>query len=233
MRFYTLPPRLTPWPYLLFNPNNIKEMNRRKWNHCILDSGIEMFLDPSIKDYSPSFLHRWKGLSRIKTDIHGEKIWITIPDYCDDLVPGSLGDNVKRTLDNIENFITVDDVNWLVVLQARYLNTLSFLESIQGVKDLLGQYPRIAIGTVCKCRKLSFIEKCAKLARAHFPNSWIHMFGLPLNALPRVKEHVDSFDSLAYTFTRRRSEGCATTHDQKRRYFKEYVERMKELLGES
>ena len=162
--------------------------------------------------------------------MYGDRIWVTIPDYPDDINPGKFGDNVKKTVENIEEFISIDGVNWLISLQSRYLNIFTFTEAIQAVKDRVGDYPRIAIGTVCKTNKLSFITKSCKLARKHFPHSHLHAFGLTLTALPKLVSVLDSFDSTAWTFPRKPGRGMCSTKEERIEYFYEYLKRIKELV---
>jgi hypothetical protein len=198
VRFYTLPPEGISWNYLLVNSNNYKILFKLKWKHAILDCGVERFLkNPNMKDYPKSFLEYWKYKAKELTEIFGEKLWITIPDYPDDYHPGQFGDNVSKTIENIKDFIKIEGVNWLVSIQSRYLDRFSFIESCQKVKEIVGEdYPRIAIGTVCKTKNLSFIEYCCKVTRKFFPKSQIHAFGLTLKTLPRVAKVISSWDSL-------------------------------------
>jgi len=176
------------------------ELFRRSFEHAILDSGVEIF--HTAVDYPPNFKTRWLSIAYWTDERTKGKTWITVPDYPDDYSPGLTGNNVARTLENIKWFMGKDDsLPWLPVLQAKYLNPFSFFESCQRTKELLGDYPRVAIGTVCKTRKLDFIEYCCKVARTFFPRSQIHAFGLTLGAIPKVKDIIDSFDSQAYNFS--------------------------------
>ena len=252
IRFYTLPPRKVEWPYLLVNPRNYKELFKRKFKHAILDSGVEMFKDPNLRDYPRSFLRSWKYKARNLTEIFGDKLWVTIPDYPDDLAHQFGHENVDKTLRNVEEFIAFDGVNWLIPIQSQYLNIFSFIESCQRTKELIGDYSQVAIGTVCKTNNLDFIEKCCKIARKFFPKSHIHAFGLTLRALPRVVQVLsswdslvpecgrykwrrwllDSFDSLNYTFSRTPGRGQANTNDERIQFFWAYINRIKEILGD-
>ena len=202
MRFYTYPPNGIEWPYLLVNPRNKSLLERVCFEHAILDSGVLIFHDRNVKEYPESFLESWKVEAKSVSDRFGEKVWVTIPDYPDDYNPGQFGDNVSKTIDNIENFISMDGVKWIISLQSRFLNPFSFAESIQQVNERFGQYPRIAIGTVCKTNKLNFIKQSCYYARKHFPKSQIHAFGLTLKAITPVQDIIDSFDSMAWTINR-------------------------------
>lgn len=203
LRFYSLPPRQIQYPYLLVNMWHWRELEKRKFEHAILDSGVEVFKTRKhLKDYPPSFLQRYSQRAEIVNHKFEGKVWVTIPDYCDDITPGRFGDNVEKTLRNIQEFITIEGVEWLPVLQCRFLNVFSFYEACERTRALIGDYPRIAIGTVCKTRRHSFIVECCEIARKFFPKSWIHAFGLTLDVLPKVKDYINSFDSLACYFPR-------------------------------
>lgn len=118
------------------------------------------------------------------------------------------------------------------VLQSRYLDKLSFLESAQKLRELIGDYPQIAIGTVCKCRNLDFIEYCCKVARRFFPHSWIHAFGLTLSALPKVKQYINSFDSMAWTFPRERGGHSCKNKKERIQYFNAYIAKVQNVAPE-
>jgi len=252
LRFYTLPPAGVNYPYLLVNPNNYKALYKIKFKHAILDCGVEIFKhNPTLSDYPKSFLHRWKWKAKQLTEIFGERLWVTIPDYPDDYNPGQFGDNVTKTLRNIEEFIAVDGVNWLPSIQSRYLDKFSFLESCQKLKEIIGNYPQVAIGTVCKTNRLDFITYCCHAARKHFPNSWIHAFGLTLKALATLAKAIsswdslvpecgrtkwryrliDSFDSLAYTFPRESHKPSCKNLDDRRKYFYAYLAHVQQIIA--
>jgi hypothetical protein len=178
-------------------------IKKRIFKHAILDSGVEIFLKKHIDDYPENVLWNVRQKSEILSHKYKGKIWVTIPDYPDDFNPGQFGDNITKTLENIEKFITIDGVDWLPVIQCRYLNILSFYESCDKTRKLIGNYPQIAIGTVCKTRKHWFITECYKIARRFFPNSWIHAFGLTLDALPKISNYINSFDNLACYYPRK------------------------------
>jgi hypothetical protein len=247
IRFYSLPPRHIYYPYLLANIWNWKELDRRQFEHAILDSGVEVFrVRKWLKDYPPSLLLRYSQKAEIVTHKFKDKVWVTIPDYPDDLSPGQFGNNVEKTLQNIERFISIDGVEWLPVLQSRYLNLLSFYEACERTRKLIGNYPRIAIGTVCKTRKHAFIIECCRIARKFFPKSWIHAFGLTLDVLPRVKFFINSFDSLACYYPRKSfkewsketglkpfpNQSSMTKAKVSEIFFKAYLERLRQILSE-
>ena len=251
IRFYTHPPRGVYWPYVFTNYSKYKSLYRLDFEHAILDVGVDTwFGSRGLSDYPPGFLKKWVKLAKDLTSVFGDRIWVVIPDYCDDLIPGLCGDNVSKTLRNVEEFITIDGVNWLPVIQSKFMNTFSFIESCHRLRDIVGDYPRVAIGTVCKSRKLSWIEYCCRYARKIFPNSWVHAFGLTLSALPRVKDVINSFDSMSWSYDspsktlkgnpswQRRAakyyDGSWIKHhseEWRRAYFKAFLERIEEILN--
>jgi len=231
-RFYTLPPSGCDWPYLLVNPNNYRVLYRRRFEHAILDCGVEAFkFNPHLKDYPRSFLEMWKRMARRLTETFGDRLFVTVPDYPDDFNPGQFGDNVSKTLRNVEEFMAVDGVNWLVPIQGRYMDKFSFLESCQRLREIVGDYPRLAIGTVCKTNNLDFIAYCCRAARVFFPRSWIHAFGLTLTALPKVANAIDSFDSMAWTFPRGRGGHSCRNRVERARYFYAYLKKVEQFVG--
>ena len=235
MRFYTLPPDGIEWPWLFTTMPRYKVLFRRKFEHAIVDSGVEQFFNHGrLRDYPRWYLAEYKRKAKYLASIFGDRVWFVIPDYPDDYVPGMCYegglDNVDKTIRNIEEFIAIDGVEWLPVIQSRYEDTFSFISSCERVKELLGHYPRLAIGTVCKARQLKWIVWCCLYARKVFPLSWLHAFGLTLSALSRLRDHLDSFDNMAWTFPRHAGLPSAKSLEAKRRYFLAYIARIKEVI---
>ena len=233
LRFYTLPPDVyADYPWLLVNFFNRKKLERFRFKHAILDSGVNrIFFNWKRDDYPAWVLNRIAFVAQQLSEIYRGRLWVTIPDYPDDYYPGTVRDNIDRTLRNIERFLPVEGVEWLPVIQCRYHDIFSFYESCEEVKKLIGEdYPRIAIGTVCKSRKLSFIVNCCKIARKYFPNSHIHAFGLTLKALPKVKDYIDSWDSLAWTYPRESGGASCKNLSERQKFFYIYLKRIK-MLG--
>jgi len=237
VRFYTLPPSGINYPYLLVNPRTYKILFKTRFEHAILDCGVETFRFNDLRDYPPAFLKKWKHMAVQLTEIFGDKLWVTIPDYPDDITPNRFGDNVEKTLQNIKEFITIKGVNWLPVIQSKYLDKFSFLYSAHKLKEIIGDYPRVAIGTVCKTGNLDFIEYCCKAARKAFPTSHIHAFGLTLKALPKVHIYITSWDSLVPECGRKKgrhwlldsfNRNCNL--DERRKFFYAYLERVNQIL---
>lgn len=231
-RFYTLPDADTSYPYLLVNRKNYKILFQRKFSSAIIDSGVMDFIHEDIKDYPLSFLSTWGWRASQLSEVFKGKAWFVIPDYPDDYHPGQFGDNVSKTIDNIDRFLRdFREVAWLPVIQSRYLNRLSFSESCQRLKAEIPEYPQFAIGTVCKCKNHSFIEYCCKTARKIFPHAWLHAFGLTLSVLPKVVGEIDSFDSMAWTFPRNHGGHSCRSKKERQSYFNQYMVRLGVLAG--
>jgi hypothetical protein len=198
--FFTYP--LFDYPYLMVTPRLYKQLFKLKWNHAILDCGVDLlFLIKKFQDYSNAYLFRYEKIASQLTEIFKDKIWCVIPDYPDDFRCNPIENNVEKTLKNIEIFSSYEGINWIYPLQADYLNVESFKYCCREVKKYNPE--KVAIGTVCKTRNIKFILKCCAIARNYFPNSWIHAFGVTLNALPSILNLIDSFDSCSYFYESR------------------------------
>jgi hypothetical protein len=230
--FYTLPDNGIQHSFFLVNRKNYHTLFKRNFKHAIIDSGVMDFVHGNVTEYPASFLHSWSDKAIQLNEALKGKAWFVIPDYPDDYNPGQFGDNVAKTLMNVERFLKESpSVNWLPVIQSRYQDRFSFLESAKQLHDLIGDYPQVAIGTVCKCRNLAFIIYCCRVARKQFPKSWIHAFGLTLKALPKVSNLINSFDSMAWTFPREHGGHSCKNQKERVTYFHAYIKRIQEITA--
>jgi len=221
MRFYTIVPEGIEWPWHFYTYYRMEGIYRRRYKHAILDPGVGLlFHHRKLKEYPKHFIENYANLAVGLTKLLKDRIWISIPDYPDDYLNNPLEDNVERTLENMKAVMKYP-ANWLPIIQSDYLSVDSFRECAKVVREET-DVDRVAIGTVCKTRNLKFIVSCCRIARRVFPDRHIHAFGLTLNALPKVRHLIDSFDSLAWTFPRRSGHSYKTKAEQ-RRYFWEYV----------
>jgi len=240
-RFYTLPPsREIYHPWLFVTYRKRRELLKRRFEHAIMDSNVGYFFyHRELEDYPPNFLDEYVHQAKLYTELLGGRIWVVIPDYPADYIKNgvqtpSAKDNVERTLRNIKRLIDVDGVEWLPVIQSRLRDTFSFAEACQRTAEIIGEdYPRVAIGTVCKSRRLKWITYCIKFARRHFPKSHIHAFGLTLTALPHVKDYIDSWDSMAWTFPRTPWLSSCHTKLEAEEYFRAYLRKIEQKLKAS
>jgi len=238
VRFYTFVPAGVKWPYHFYTFFRQSDIWKGEYEHAICDTGVGLLFDHrNIRDYPDHFYVRYEKFAKWVTKRVGkEKVCFVIPDYPADYHNGqckSSENNVKRTLQNVENFITIEGVEWLPVIQSPYIDIEGFRESCRLTRKLIGSYPRVAIGTVCKTNKLDFIIKCCKIARQYFPNSQIHAFGLTFTALKHVVGIIDSFDTTAWTKPREKSLPSAKTAAEKIKYFQAYLDNVIGVLSES
>ena len=259
LRFYTKPPETVEWPWLFTTMLDWKYIVGKDFEYAIVDSGVEYFFHrQGLRDYPRHYLMKYRERAKLLGKLFGDRVWVVTPDYPDDYVPGLTYeggmDNVDKTLRNIKQFISIDGVAWLPVIQSRYMNTFSFLESCERLREIIGDYPRVAVGTVCKALKHTWILYCIKTARAYFPHSWIHAFGLTLKVLKMMRSRVMriSFDSMAWDYGELRHYDRAVGDSWRRKapeiyaklparwpsslraktaYFMAYVERISEITG--
>ena len=95
IRFYTLPPSDVNWPHILINANNPAlsyiRKHRKAIKSVIVDSGIEIFRNPEVKDYPKGHIYRIVKLHNyLRRILPDAEVYVTVPDYCDDYHPGSL-----------------------------------------------------------------------------------------------------------------------------------------------
>jgi hypothetical protein len=61
IKFFTTPPK--PYPYILINAKNPDFSYLNSASEVIIDSGVEMFRDPSVKDYPEDWERRLVNLT--------------------------------------------------------------------------------------------------------------------------------------------------------------------------
>ena len=237
-RFYTLPPTGIEYPYLFVTFKQRRELLKRRFEHAIMDSNVGLFFfHMKLREYPKEFLDVYVHIAKNYSEMFDGRIFITIPDYpADYYINGkptpSAEDNVERTIINIKKLIKIGGVDWLPVIQSKYMDTFSFINSCRKVMEIVGSdYPQIAIGTICKSRNVKWIKYCCEYTRKIFPKTWIHAFGLTLKALPHVKNHIDSWDSTAWTFPRTPGKWSYKNKNEKVEYFTKYIERINKILS--
>ena len=214
MRFYTLPPKQIPYPYVLINAVRPKVdylvRYREFLDSVIIDSGVEMFRDPAVKDYPPNWFDRLAMLFKRVTSIAPHaKVWVTVPDYPDDYHPKALWvggkTNIERTLDNIIYALTsYPEVRWLIPVQGHNRKPHSVVSALEMYvsKDIpLDKY--IAIANLCVERSDKVMVTTVKLAHDWLMRNGImpkiHVFGPDVSAIAKLSRYVYSFDSMAWT----------------------------------
>jgi hypothetical protein len=239
MRFYTLPPSGVYWNYVFLNAKHptpgISYLQRQgKVRSIILDCGVSIFKDPSVKDYPANHLDNLVDLYK-KLTCHADEVYAVPPDYPDDFNPKSLWTdktNIERT---VESVLTVVNkypwVNWLIPLQGFNEQPESIKRCIDLYNDLgvTERFDYFAVANLCVSRRSKTIIDTVNTAKKLLPNKRLHAFGVSVTALKKLRDVLYSFDSMAYTFPRKRGLPSCRNLEEKRRYFYEYIQRLKEL----
>ena len=237
VRFYTLPPFEIGWPFVLINANNpnggLKYVRMHRPKGVIIDSGVEIFRDPNVKEYPPNHIYRliylFKYVRKYSDEVH-----VTIPDYPDDYNPGSLWvdgkDNIERTVENVIKYIDMyPKVDWLVPIQGHNEDPSSIIKSI-GLYDEMGildRFEYFAIANLCVSKKMGTIVKTVNTAYLYLPQKRLHAFGISLNAVKRLGGKLFSFDSMAWTFPRGRGGHSVRNERERKLYFMRYLETLR------
>jgi len=220
--FYTLPPDTIDYPYILINANNPEHGIRYIMHHrnrieaIIIDSGIEIFRNPRIKEY-PGGPEAWiRRLAmfrdRVKSIAPHARIYVTCPDYCDDYHHRALWlsedfTNIERTVMNVLKCVDwYQDVEWLIPVQGWNRRPKSLLWSLEYLHELgvLKRYDYIAVANLCvelniRVLRDSVLHVYHWLRDRGYEKHRIHIFGLKIAALDAVEDYVDSIDSKAWT----------------------------------
>ena len=222
----------TDWPYKIIPMFRIMGGEfPNKFRHLIVDSGVDKFFrHMRLKDYPEGYLEKYPYIAENLTKRFGERVWITLPDYPADYPENPIEDNMEKTIKNIETMID-RRVNWIVVIQARWGDLSEFERACRIYRDLIGEYPRIAIGTLCTKGKLEYAVGCCRLARRYFPTSWIHVFGPNIRWLRHISRYVNSFDSVAYWKPPHGYKGMIK-ENVRRRFLEIWLDRVDFYLGD-
>jgi len=204
IKFFTCPPK--PYPYILINVLHPKFSFLKYAEEVIIDSGIEIFRNPNVKDYPRDHLSKLiKVYLKAKAIMHQKPIYVTCPDYCDDYHPKSLWlnekyTNIERTVDNVLKY--TKEYPWmLITIQSHNKKPDSIRKCIELYREygILEKFDYFALGNLCVEPDIELIYKTVKNARNQLKDKKIHVFGLKLNVLKKIFTLIDSFDSMAWT----------------------------------
>jgi len=185
-------------PYKIAVMLELQRALSTRFEHLIVDSGVNRFFRRmKLQEYPEGYLEWYAERAEWLYRTFGDRVWVVLPDYPSDYSENPIPNNLEKTLRNIERFIDIK-ANWIIVIQARYLDYNGYLKSLKLYSDLLPDYPRIAIGTLCTRAPKRYALFVARATRRYFPKSWIHVFGPSLRILPDIAPYIDSIDTAAY-----------------------------------
>ena len=253
--FYTLPPWRISYPYILVNNQHpecglrylIRYNHRKEVKKIIIDSGIEIFRNPKVKDYpgggKAQITRQYMLYMKIKSLVPHAEVYAVIPDYCDDYHPCSLWlndkiTNIERTTENImyavEKYM---NVSWLIPIQGHNRNPKSVLRALNLLKEHgfdFEKYDYYGIANLCVERSSLIMKFTVQYAYTWFKENLdhvpkIHVFGPKLPSLKLIKQYIYSFDSMAWTRPveqglHRKHPYSAKTEQQRELFFRKYLE---------
>jgi len=213
----------------------------------IIDSGVEIFRDGKRKEY-PGGPEHWithiRSLYRHVAATAGDAVvYATCPDYPDDYAPRALWlseevTNIERSVDNLERCLRYADVRWLAPIQGHHRDPASLLRALELMRSrgLLERFDLFGIANLCTENSRDIISRAVKYVRHWFARELgraprIHVFGMKIGALSRVRGLVWSFDSTAWTRPLtgklcRRGKWSAKNEAEKELYFCVYAYRL-------
>jgi hypothetical protein len=240
VKFFTTPPR--PYPYYLLNVRRPVLTYVRFAEEVIIDSGVEIFRDPNVKDYPKDHISNLVKLYlRVKALVGSKSIYVTVPDYCDDYHPRSLWlsedyTNIERTVDNVLKYTEQYKwIPWLIPVQGWNRKPESVLRCIKLYREygIIDRFEYFGIGNLCVEPDVEIIFRTCKLVRDELRDKKIHVFGLKLPALKYVYHLIDSFDSMAWTRpVDSRGHSCKTTQERIE-YFEKWLKRYERIISKS
>ena len=263
--FYTLPPRRVPWSRVLINANRPERgfaylyTHHRHVDSVVIDSGVEVFRDENVKEYgggADAAVRRQVMLyERLRRLLRGADIMVTCPDYPDDYHPRALWlsedmTNIERTLLNVLKCVDwYPDIPWLIPVQGWWRRPESLLISLEYYEQLgiLKRWRRLAVANLCVEVRGDVIARGVKyvhhwLAQHGYRGVWLHVFGLKVAALSRLRGILTSFDSVAWTRPLtaklyRRGNWSAKSEAERELFFCVYIDRLRrkgvEVPGEA
>jgi hypothetical protein len=239
--FTSRPPR--PHPYILVNVVHPRYEFIEYAEEVIIDSGVEMFRNPNIKDYPRDHASRLlRVYDRVRKRTNAKFIYVTVPDYCDDYNPKSLWisenyTNIERTVDNVLKYTErYEWVPWLIPIQGWNRNPESVLRCIRLYREhgITDRFDYFAVGNLCVEPDAEIAYKTLSIVRRELPDKRIHVFGLKLSALRRVLPLIDSFDSVAWTRPVDKTLGVkhsCKNAEERARFFERWLEKYNRIVS--
>jgi hypothetical protein len=242
LKLFTNPPK--PYPYVLVNVLHPRLTFLKYAEEVIIDSGIEIFRDPNVKDYPKDHISRLiKVYLKVRSVVHPKPIHVTLPDYCDDYHHKALWlsdevTNIERTVENVLKYTErYDWIPWLPVIQGWNKQPESILRSIKLYREhgIIDKFDYFAIGNLCVEPNADIIYRTVSIARRELPNKKLHVFGLKLNVIKKVFPLIDSCDTMAWTrpvdSSLNANHSCKTTAERIK-FFDRWLKKFNEIIAQ-
>lgn len=154
------------------------------------------------KDYAKKVMRCFKEL--------GPPVFAAAQDFmCEDSALKSTGLTVQehqtRSVESVLRLRDLEDrISWLPVLQGREPEDyLRHFDQYERAGFDLTRAPRVGVGSICRRQKDSEILRVIR--RLSSLGLRLHGFGVKATGLSAIAEHLDSADSMAWSFAARRS----------------------------
>lgn len=118
----------------------------------------------------------------------------------------TIAEHQKRTVESYQELrYHAPDVDWIPVLQGYFPDEyLAHLDMYDEYGDDLRDCNRVGVGSICRRQATSSVERL--LTTLHSMGLRLHGFGLKELALRRIGAHLESADSMAWSFRARREQ---------------------------
>jgi len=260
IKFYTLPPRNVPWPWILVNIftinvlenylNYLREAGGRV--EVILDAGVEYwrkrYCDIPL-DYTDQYWNMfYEAIEKVNelSKIHGFRYEVVVPDYPDDYShvwgkrhalwteeSSDTPTNIDRTIQNIHRVIDNNKkIPWLIPVQGYENTPQSIAYTLEDLLNTIGRRYRYALANLCTSKKTSVIIETIRLAREVCPQCSFHIFGPGLSFIKKTINLLKYGDSWDSTaWTFPRGSGWSCKNNYERFiYFVLYMKHVYEYL---
>lgn len=252
VRFYTLPPRNIPYPYILINANNPKpgikyiEENKDIVEAVIIDSGVERLRKCNVMDYPGGYKENNNQLAKlyeiVASIIPEREIYVVASDYPDDYCPGRWGKNIEMTIESILDAIDrYKNIPWLLPVQGKWMKPESVVYSLELMKSngLINYAYRttryMALANLCVNKDCKTIYRTTLnaynwLVNHSFLDMKLHLFGIASNCVGKIKQYIYSWDSTAWTKPRTPGGSSAWNNLERSYLFLTFIHKYSEFI---
>ncbi|ADJ54244.1 hypothetical protein HAV1_gp21 [Hyperthermophilic Archaeal Virus 1] len=163
-----------------------------------------------------------------------------VPDYPSDYENNPIGDNIERTIRNIEYATTkYPNVKWIIPIQGKKDDVASVIKTFEQVVNMgvLDRYSHIAIAPTCTTHNIKFLRdvsmliwKRVKQLEKNGRYIKIHMFGTTMKAWKHIAPYIDSTDTIVTNYWCLPLMGkMCTTREEKEKAWQIFLQRVAEV----